>query len=241
VADETTTTKSTDREKRGSRMIRLAQLLLVLAALCLWVASRLPWVQVTSFDGLGQPRTITLSGASWSTALVPLALLLVAAAVAVLAVRGWPMRLVAVLIALVSGATAYLAITQWVARDIAVRGAGLAEVSVASLVASERYYWGAAVALVSAACTLLAAVLLIRSARAGKAATTRYAAPAVRRAAVRETSDEQLSASSASDASLSERMIWDALDEGRDPTTSGADPTERRTGEGDDSSAKEGR
>jgi uncharacterized membrane protein (TIGR02234 family) len=55
-------------------------------------------------------------------------------------------------------------------------------------------------------------VLLVRAAaKAGASTTTetKYVAPATRRAAARtdETSD-----------GMSERMIWDALDEGRDPT-----------------------
>lgn len=206
------------QDRRGRRMIRIAQLLLVVAALGLWVASRLPWVEVTSFDGLGQPKTIALNGATWSTALLPLALLLLAAAVAVLAVRGWPLRALAVLVALVSGVAGYLAITQWVMRDVSVRGAGLAEVTVASLVGSQRHYWGAVLTLAAAVCTLLAAVLFIRSAGAGKGSTTKYAAPAARRAAARETTADQLPDVSDRDATLSERMIWDALDEGRDPT-----------------------
>ena len=70
-------------------MIRIAQLLLVIGGIGLWVASRLPWVAVRSFDGLGQPKTSTLAGATWSNALLPLAVLLLAAAVAGLAVRGW--------------------------------------------------------------------------------------------------------------------------------------------------------
>ena len=77
-------------------MIRLAQLLLLLSAGALWGASRMVWVEVASFDGLGQPKTTALNGTSWSTALVPLAVLLLAAAVAALAVRGWPLRLLAV-------------------------------------------------------------------------------------------------------------------------------------------------
>lgn len=206
------------REQRGRRMIRIAQLLLVLAALGLWVASRLPWVEVTSFDGLGQPKTISLNGAAWSTALLPLALLLLAAAVAVLAVRGWPLRALAILVALVSGVTAYLGITQWVVRDVSVRGADLAEVTVASLVGSQRHHWGAVLTLIAAVCTLLAAVLLMRSAGAGKGTTTKYVAPAARRAAARETAEDQLPDHSDGDATMSERMIWDALDEGRDPT-----------------------
>ena len=56
------------------RTTRTAQVLLLVAALMLWGASRLPWVDVSSFDGLGQPKTTTLSGAAWSTALIPLAL-----------------------------------------------------------------------------------------------------------------------------------------------------------------------
>lgn len=229
---------------RGKRMIRLAQLLLVIAALGLWVASRLPWVTVESFDGLGQPKSITLSGATWSTALLPLSLLLLAAAVAILAVRGWQLRLLALLVAVVAAATGYLAISQWVVPDIAVRGADLAEVSVASLVGSARYYWGAALTLVSAVITLLAAVLLMRHAAAGKGATTKYVAPAARRAAARAITDQkpqadqkQQDAPGADDNSVSERMLWDALDAGQDPTAAAADPDTASEGDSD----KEGR
>ena len=54
-------------------MIRLAQLLLVLSAVGLWIASRLTWVTIRSSDGLGQPKTAALSGTTWSNALLPLA------------------------------------------------------------------------------------------------------------------------------------------------------------------------
>jgi uncharacterized membrane protein (TIGR02234 family) len=193
-------------------MTRLAQGLLVVAGLALWAGSRMPWIEVSSSDGLGQPKTTILSGASWSEALVPLALLVLAAAVAVLAVRGWPLRLLAVLVAVSSAGMAYLAIGLWVIPDVAVRGAELAQVPVAALVGTQRHYLGASLSLVAAICTLAAAVLLIRAAaKAGSDAGggTKYVAPAARRAAARtdETSD-----------AMSERMIWDALDEGRDPT-----------------------
>ena len=85
-----------DSERRGGRTLRWVQLLLVVAGLGLWLASRMTWVVVRSSDGLGQPKTVSLSGSAWSTAMVPLALLLLAAAVAALAVRGWPLRLMAV-------------------------------------------------------------------------------------------------------------------------------------------------
>ncbi len=51
-------------------MIRLAQLLMLLSAAALWGASRMVWVDVQSSDGLGQPKTTLLTGASWWSALV---------------------------------------------------------------------------------------------------------------------------------------------------------------------------
>jgi uncharacterized membrane protein (TIGR02234 family) len=190
-------------------MIRIAQLLLVLAAVGLGVASRLPWVVLRSFDGLGQPRSATLSGGSWSTALVPIAVLLLAAAVAALAVRGWPLRLLAVLVAAVSAAAGYLAITLWTTPDISPRAAHLADLPVASLVGSARQYGGAVVTLAAAVTTLLAAVLLMRVAVTGTSREARYASPSQRRA---------VAVPGTSSATMSERMMWDSLDEGDDPT-----------------------
>jgi uncharacterized membrane protein (TIGR02234 family) len=195
-------------------MTRVAQLLLALAALALWVGSRLPWVTVSSSDGLGQPKTTTLSGSDWSTALIPLALLLLAAAVAVLAVRGWALRLLAVLLAAASALMGYLGIGSWAVRDVSVRAAELAEVPVAALVGAQRHHWGAVLTLVAAVCTLLAAVLFLRSAVRAGTAPTKYAAPAARR----EVAAQEGSVDGTGDG-MSERMIWDALDEGRDPTT----------------------
>ncbi|MGB3353647.1 MAG: TIGR02234 family membrane protein [Mycobacterium sp.] len=186
-------------------MIRVAQLSLALAAAALWGASQLTWVKVSSFDGLGHPRSADLSGATWSTALIPLALMVAAAAVAALAVRGWLLRSLAVLVAVASVGMGYLAISLWVTVDVGVRAAQLAEVPVADLLGTERHYGGAVVTLVAAGLSLLGAVLLMRSATKGRSDTQRY----VRRPPT-ET-DQPATA-------MSERMIWDALDEGRDPT-----------------------
>lgn len=186
-------------------MIRGAQLLLVLAALGLWVASRLPWVTVGSFDGLGQPKTTSLNGAAWSTALLPLAVLLIAAALAGLAVRGMLLRAVALLLAVVSFALGYLGVTLIVMPDVGPRGAELAGVGVATLVSSERHLAGAAVTLAAAVAVLVAAVLLMRAAVSTTHQTTKYAA------------------APAADDGQSARGMWDALDEGRDPTQTGAE------------------
>ena len=194
-------------------MIRVAQLLLVLAAIGLWVASRLPWVTVRTFDELGPARTTTLSGGVWSTALVPFGVLLLAAAVAALAVRGWLLRLLALLVALISAGTGYLAITLWTIPDVAPRAANLVDARVLSLVGSSRQYWGAVVTLGAAVAALAAAVLLMRGAVKGSTQADKYAAPTRRRAvAVRGESR----------GTTSERMMWDALDEGDDPTRDSA-------------------
>jgi len=205
------------------RTTRTAQVLLLVAALMLWGASRLPWVDVSSFDGLGQPKTTTLTGAAWSTALLPLALLAGAAAVAALAVRGWALRLLALLVAVASAGMGYLAISLWAVTDVSVRAADMAQIAVMFLVGTQRHYWGAGVTLAAAVLTLVGAVLLMRSAgRAAAApAASKYAAPAARREAVREEDAD----------GMSERMIWDAIDEGRDPTqVEGRDPTQNDGG-----------
>lgn len=209
----------------GRRLIGIAQVLLVAAAGALWVSSRLPWVVIRSFDGLSPPKEVTLSGGSWSTALLPLALLMLAAAVAAVAVRGWPLRALAGLLALASLAVGYLGISLWVLPDLAVRGAELAHVAVMSLVGSERRYGGAGVAVAAAACTLVAAVLLMRAAAdpgSARASAAKYAAPATRRSIARQ---EPTGATPGDPETpgMSERMIWDALDEGSDPTR---DPTD---------------
>jgi len=196
----------------GTVALRSAQVLLVVAAGGLWGASRLPWVLIRSFDGLGQPRLVAVSGASWSTALVPLGLLCLAAAVAALAVRGWKLRVLAVLMAAVSLASGYLAISMWVTRDIAVRALGIADIPVTSLLGTERRLTGAVLSLVAALCVMAAAALLMRAAAHGTSGDVKYAAPAVRRAAAHGRDD------GGGVPEMSERSIWDALDEGYDPT-----------------------
>jgi uncharacterized membrane protein (TIGR02234 family) len=186
-------------------VIRLAQLLLLLSAGALWVASRMVWVDVQSFDGLGQPKTTALTGGSWSTALVPLAAILLVAAVAPIAVRGWRLGLLALIVAGVSAVMAYMAISLWVIRDVAVRAAHLAEVQVADLVGTQRHYGGAMLTLVASVGALVGAVLLMRAVAKPRPEVDRYE----RRSLAPSPKDR---------ASTSERAIWDALDEGRDPT-----------------------
>jgi uncharacterized membrane protein (TIGR02234 family) len=202
-------------DQPGRLTIRVAQVLLMVAAVGLWAASRLTWVELRTFDGLGPPKVVTLSGAVWSAALLPLALLLLATAVAALAVRGWALRMLAVLVAVASLATGYLAISLLVIPDVAPRGADVAHVPAVELVGSQRHYGGPVITLATAACTLAGAVLLMRAAASTRGTATKYVTPAARRSQARRD-----------DGDMSERMIWDALDEGRDPTEQ---PSERAT------------
>jgi uncharacterized membrane protein (TIGR02234 family) len=137
---------------------------------------------------------------------LPLAVRLLAAALAALAVRGWAMRPLAILLAAASFALGYLGITLITMPDVGPRGAALAGVEVVNLVSSERHLAGAVITLVSAGAVLAAAVLLMRSAATalGGKAVDKYSAPG----APRPAGSEQ----------LSERGMWDALDEGEDPT-----------------------
>ncbi|WP_408632813.1 TIGR02234 family membrane protein [Mycobacterium simiae] len=208
-----------DRQARVT--IGVAQLLLVIGAAALWVASRLPWVVVRSFDGLGPPKNVTLSGGMWSAALLPLALLLLATAVAALAVRGWALRVLAGLLAVASLAIGYLGVGLWVLPDVAMRGTELAHISLVTLVGSERRYWGAGVAVGAAVCTVAAAVLLMRSASNAEAArrsAVKYAAPATRRSNAKREGADGAMLEERGVPGMSERMIWDALDGGHDPT-----------------------
>jgi uncharacterized membrane protein (TIGR02234 family) len=190
--------------------MRIGQLALLLAAGALWLASRMAWVSVTSFNGLGQPQTATLTGGKWSTAMVPLALMLLAAVLKSTVGPRWQQRLLAVIVGAMSAVMAYLGISQWVVSDVAVRAAGLADVPVANLVGSERHYWGAIITLIAAVLTLTGAVLFMRAPDKVASDGEKYEAPARRREAARRTA--------AAGDGMSERMIWDALDEGRDPT-----------------------
>ena len=194
-------------------MIRLAQLLLVLSAVGLWAASRMPWVSVRSADGLGPERDINLAGAAWSNALLPLALLLLAAALAGLAVRGVWLRMVALLVAVTCLVLGYLGVGLFITPDVGPRGAALAGVPIVTLVESQRHLAGAVITLVAAVAALVAAALLMRAAAAA-------AHPSSGLVPVRAGAGSTGSAG----VGISERGMWDALDEGRDPTD--GDPTD---------------
>ena len=134
-------------ERAGRLTIVIAQLLLVAAAVALWVASRLPWVVIT---------VVRRAGAAQGGDAVRRGMVHGAAAVgAADAGRGRRGARGARLAAAgargaarVAGlAVGYLGVSLWVLPDVAVRGADLAQVPVTTLVGSERQHWGAGLAV----------------------------------------------------------------------------------------------
>ncbi|MFC8044992.1 TIGR02234 family membrane protein [Nocardia sp. NPDC057353] len=198
--------------------------LLAVAAGLMWLASRLTWVTVTSSDGLTEPRTDELNGGTWFGALTPLALVLLAAIAAVFATRGWLRRFLGVLVTLVAAVTAvppFALLTG--SGDPGRRGATLAELPGRATVTDvQTAVLPALITLAAALAAFTAGVLLARMPRESADLSGRYDAPAVRRAAAGAELDR---ARAGEDADLTERVLWDALDAGDDPT---ADPPPAR-------------
>ncbi|AFU00442.1 TIGR02234 family membrane protein [Nocardia brasiliensis] len=197
--------------------------LLAFAAAALWGASRLTWVTVTSADGLTEPRTDRLNGGVWFGALTPLALVLLASVAAVLATRGWLRRVLGVLIALVAAAAAVPAFALLTSSGkIAERAATLAELPARAQVdQATTAPLPAVLALLGAVAAFVAGALLTRMPQDTARLSGKYDNPVFRRAAATEQVTQRRDAQAGAEPEsgrLSERVLWDALDAGTDPT-----------------------
>ncbi len=200
------------REKRG------ALLLLVVAAVLLWGASRLTWVHATISDDLRGTRVQDLTGAQWASGLAPLALAALAAVAAVLAVRGWALRAVAVLLLVIGVAAAWPGVQLWTGGATGGRAAALLDRG-SSRVVAEAVPLAALPAVAGAVVLVVAGVLLLRAPVRAGGLSERYQTPAVRRERASRKATEQVGPPGAEpDAELAQREIWDALDAGVDPT-----------------------
>lgn len=208
----------------------LASVLLALAALALWGASRLRWARILAGDGLAPVRNFDVRGADWSPWLTPLALVLLAAILAAMSLRGWGLRLVAILVAAGGVLAAFPAVSLLVEgtdEAYAARAIDLADRYAVYTVTPN--IWVAIVVLAGTVCSVAAAVLLLRVA-SGAGLSTKYRTPAARRDEVEAkifADYDRRKAAAAGDTdpdAPSERLMWDALDTGIDPT----DSAERR-------------
>ncbi|MBE7160210.1 MAG: TIGR02234 family membrane protein [Williamsia herbipolensis] len=222
------------------RNVRTAAVLLVLAAAALWGASRLPWATLTAQDGLSPARDFTVHGSDWSPWLTPVAIVLVAAVAATVALKGWALRLTALVVAVI-GIVSVLPVISLLTGDdpgaYAARSIDLAgRYQVASV---DTRPWVAIVVVLGAVLAVSAATVLLRVARGATSMSSRYRSPAARRAELEETVFAERAAAERQDPSatttgdapadpseqVTERMLWDALDTGADPT----DPATTRT------------
>lgn len=202
--------------RSGRRSAAIIVVLLLAAAVCWWASSRMTWVQVTSFDGLGEQRTADLLGGTWAAALTPLALTLIAAIAASFAVRGWALRVLGVLLAAVAVAAALPAADLLFAGVTEERVAQLAELPArADVLEIGLAKLPAILVLFGAVLALGAAVTLLRRPTAGAGLSSKYERPAVGRDAHTKTS--------AASEPATQRMLWDALDAGEDPTADDSD------------------
>ncbi|MGW5383786.1 TIGR02234 family membrane protein [Nocardia sp. NPDC003963] len=224
--EELPTTESTTPAP-GSRYPVAALVLLAVAAAALWGSSRLTWVTVTSADGLTEPRTDELNGGVWFGALTPLALVLLAAVAAVLATRGWVRRVVGILVALIAAVTAVPALALLTGSGATrERAAVLAELPGRAEVQELTTAPGsAALAMAGALAAFGAGLLLARMPAGTKQLSGKYDAPATRKAAATRAVQE-----GASGGPLPERVLWDALDAGADPTDPADSESERKPG-----------
>lgn len=221
---------SPEDQKRSRRMKMIASLLLVGAAAAFWGASRLVWCEVFAEDGLAPQRRFDVRGADWSPWLTPLALVYLAAVAAALTVRGWGLKLIAALVAIGGVVAAIPAIslaTEGANSEYAVNAGEIPDrYQVVAVIANG---WVAAVVLLGTALSVAGAVMLLRVGKVG-AAPSKYQTPAARREDLereifrnherkRAVAAGELSEDEADDGSSSnERIMWDALDTGLDPT-----------------------
>ncbi|AYF78198.1 TIGR02234 family membrane protein [Nocardia yunnanensis] len=217
------TTTKTRRRPLG------AVALLAVAAALMWASSRMTWVSLeVSREGMGVGRTVHLSGSTWFGALTPLALVLLATIAAVFATRGWLRRLVGVVVAVLAAVAAVPGF--WLLQhrgNTAERAAQLAELRVFEHGgAVQTAIWPEWLSLLGALAAFVAGLLLVRMPAESARMSGKYDNPAVRKSAAtaqvarhhagqRET--ESASQQTAT-GQLSGRVLWDALDEGVDPT-----------------------
>ncbi|KAF0968232.1 MULTISPECIES: TIGR02234 family membrane protein [Gordonia] len=241
------------RPKSSRRPQIIAAILMAATAAAFWGASRLTWATVSAEDGLSPQRAFDVKGSDWSPWLTPLALVYLAGIAAVLSVRGWGLRLVALLVAAGGVLAAFPAISLITGGTDSEYAADAGDIPDRYIVLYTDTKWPpAALVLLGTVCAVVAAVVLLRVAK-GARMSSKYKTPAARREELETeifADYERRKKAAAADATTgdtpatgevetggkdgrpgddpdaNERMMWDALDTGIDPTES-SDPDER--------------
>ncbi|MDD7942477.1 Trp biosynthesis-associated membrane protein [Actinomycetospora lutea] len=189
------------------RLLGIVAVLLALAAVVLWGASRLTWVSQV-VEGIPGPRTSTADGATAEPILVPWALLCLAAIGGLVATAGWGRRVVGTLVA-VAGLWALLRAASGLlapaseALPIGVRPGDRP-------LPAEAVVGGPLLGLVGALVMVGAGLLTVRWAAVLPRMGAQYDAPVARGATATATARPR--------PADPDTALWEALDEGRDPT-----------------------
>lgn len=183
------------------RLLGMLAVLLAVAAAVLWGASRLTWVSQV-VEGVPGPRTSTADGATAEPILVPWALLCLAAVGGLVATAGWGRRVVGTLVA-VAGLWAVLrAATGLVAPATEALPVGVRPGD--RPLPAEAVVGGPLLALLGGLLMLAAGLLTVRWAAVLPRMGAQYDAPGAAGGRPRPADPD--------------RALWEALDEGRDPT-----------------------
>ncbi|WP_233434518.1 TIGR02234 family membrane protein, partial [Nocardia yamanashiensis] len=216
-----------DAAKAGRRPI-VPVVLLALAAVLLWGSSRMTWASLEITSDYGLPRTKDLDGGVWFGALTPLALVFLATIAAVFATHGWARRGIGVVVAVLAAVAAVPGYALLVGRgETADRAARLAELhggDHAGAVTTSTL--PAVLSLAGAVAAFLAGLLLVRTSAGAPKMSGKYDNPAKRKlSAAEQVAEHHVRSQQAESGSpqggeqqLSGRVLWDALDEGVDPT-----------------------
>ncbi|MET8429117.1 TIGR02234 family membrane protein [Nocardia sp. NPDC004860] len=212
--------------RKRSRPIAAVALLAVAAAL-LWGSSRMTWARLEITSDYGLPRHRDLNGGVWFGALTPLALVFLATIAAVFATHGWWRRGVGVVVAVLAAVSAVPAYALLMHKGTADRATRLAELhggDHAGAVTTSTL--PAVVCLAGAVAAFVAGLLLVRQSSGTSRMSGKYDSPAARKLSAAEqvaahqarVQDHESGTPAAADKQLSGRVLWDALDEGVDPT-----------------------
>lgn len=195
---------------------RISALLLAVAALILWAASRMSWITAETFDDKSGDATHAVIGGLWSTEQTAVALLLLAGAVAGLALRRTGRRIVGVISALAAAGASWVPLGLLAGEPDPQRVHQLLSTGDDTVIASwaeiaglQVHTAGPALAMVGAAVALFGGVLLAMRPGADSAKLNRYETRQAREAKITEDLEAEPD---------SGRVMWDALDADIDPT-----------------------
>lgn len=207
---------SAPRPSGGRRATVLAAVAAAVAAIAVWSSTRLTWVSYVEDDGLTRATDGTMDGAQWHAALAPLALVLIAGVAAMFAVRGFAVRVVGLVLIAVGLMVAVPVISGLTGDDRADRVHRILDKAGRVEILQVDTAVGPAVLALFGALAACVAGLVLMFGRAGRAGLSgAYETPAARKDRAAEALDD--------DGALDQRLMWDALDGGMDPT---AEPEE---------------